>query len=222
MSAASEGRCSPASRAGRLFAPVAGLLVLACLVSCAGPASYAKRTAGAKDFVPHDSDPTSSRVLPVTAAADAHVEEARPSRVEGTATEAGTMHAEDERAIAVGLLLDSAPSAQAIDEGLAIAAVLRRCYGLEGDDSVRGREELARRARRDILDRLDPSEAEIRHAAAALGYSLEPEQCSNTCENVRNLALLELEKQALRALAKAPPGSCAERAAAARDPIPAH
>jgi hypothetical protein len=117
----------------------------------------------------------------------------------------------DARAVAVGLLLDSAPSGQAIDQGLAIAAALRRCYGFEGEDSIQSREALARRAKQDILDPLKPTDAELGTAAASLGYSLDPQVCGNTCENVRNLALIELQKQALLALASAPPGSCLGR-----------
>src|SRR5262245_14542188 len=139
MNAASEDRRERASRAGRLLGPVAGLLFLVCFVSCASPASYAKRTAGAKAFVPpvpSASDEGSARISSGSATADANEpQKASPGLVEGTVTGAAKTQADDERAIAVGLLLDSAPSAQAIDEGLAIAAVLRRCYGLEGADT---------------------------------------------------------------------------------------
>jgi hypothetical protein len=123
----------------------------------------------------------------------------------------------------VGLLLDSAPSGEAIEQGLAVAAALRRCYGATGEDSIQSREELARRARRDILDRLQPSEAEIRGMAASLGYRLDPALCANTCGNIRTLAVFELEKQALLALATAPPGSCAavrDEGGVAKDPAP--
>ena len=115
-----------------------------------------------------------------------------------------------ERDIAVGLLLDSAPAPEAIDQGLVIAEALRRCYGPDANGRFPSREDTARRARTEILDKMSLSEEEIRAMAVTLGYSLEPAACGNTCENVRTLAVIELEKQRLLALVSAPPGSCAK------------
>jgi hypothetical protein len=104
-----------------------------------------------------------------------------------------------DRAVAVGMLLDSPRPLNEIDKALWIADRLVERYGIDSGDHVRDREEAARRARAEVLDPLRFTEEEIGGMASSLGYSLDPEVCRNTCENVRNLAVLELEKAALEA-----------------------
>lgn len=106
-----------------------------------------------------------------------------------------------DRAVAYGLLFDSPPPAKVIDTGIVIADKLRRRYGIDTGDLLADRRAAARRAREEWLDRLTFTEPQIRAAARALGYSLDPQRCRNTCTHVRALASIELQKRALAAFA---------------------
>lgn len=118
----------------------------------------------------------------------------------------GGVDAEDplaaDRAIAVGLLLDSPRSAAVIDRAIEIAEALRRRYGIDSGDVAADREQAARRAQQEVLESLEVSEEALARAAAQLGYSLDPAACGETCENVRRLALLELQRRALERFAE--------------------
>ena len=107
----------------------------------------------------------------------------------------------EERAVAVGLYLDSGATSESIDRGLGVAEGLRRRYGIDTGDPLRDREEAARRAQREVLDGIAFTEQDIEQMASSLGYSLDPDRCRTTCENIRNLAVLELKKRALEAFA---------------------
>jgi hypothetical protein len=97
------------------------------------------------------------------------------------------------------MLLDSPRPLNEVDRALWVADRLVERYGIDTGDPVRDREEAARRARVEILEPLSFTEEDIAGMAASLGYSLDPVTCRNACENVRNLAVLELEKAALEA-----------------------
>lgn len=102
-----------------------------------------------------------------------------------------------DRAIAVGYLLDVPRSRAVIDRSLEIAEKLRQRYGIDTGDPVADRERAARRAQEEIVDRLEVSERQLALAAAELGFSLDTRICGDTCDNVRRLALLELQRRAL-------------------------
>ena len=106
-----------------------------------------------------------------------------------------------DRAIALGVLLDTPVAPQALDEGLRVAERLRQRYGIDTGNRHADRLAAAMRARRELLIPLDVPPATLRAAAERLGYSLDPARCHNTCGNVARLARLDLEKRALQAFA---------------------
>lgn len=120
--------------------------------------------------------------------------------------EGGVTVSAEERAVAVGLLLDSPRSSAVTEEALALAEKLRRHYEIQSGDDFADREAAARRAQEEFLDRLVFGETEIRGKAESLGYSLDPAACANYCANVRELARIELSRDALVALAEGRPG----------------
>jgi hypothetical protein len=121
---------------------------------------------------------------------------------------------EEDRAVAIGLLLDSPRTPQVVDEALEIAEKLCRYYGIETGNDYSDRQEAARRAQVEFLDKLVFSEEEIAESSRALGYSLDPATCANWCDNARELAVVELQKRALLALVanEAWPGKLVEEA----------
>jgi hypothetical protein len=100
-------------------------------------------------------------------------------------------------AVAIGYMLDSPRPLEAIRKGIAVADGLRAVYGIDTGDVIADREAAARRAQSELLDRTSFSEGEIASMARTLGYSLDPAVCGTTCENVRRLTQLELQKLAL-------------------------
>lgn len=116
------------------------------------------------------------------------------------------------RAVAVGYLLDSPRPGPVIDRALVIAEKLRLRYGIDTGRPVMDREEAVRRVQAEFLDRLEFSEVEIHRAAGKLGFSLDPARCETWCDNVRELAIVELKKLALVAFAdgEAWPGNMVE------------
>lgn len=106
-----------------------------------------------------------------------------------------------DRAIAVGILLDSPRPSAVIDRAIEIADALRQRYGIDSGDVVADREQAARRAQQEVVESLEVSEQALSQAAAQLGYSLDPAACGGTCENVRRLARLELQRRALERFA---------------------
>ncbi|MEE9231043.1 MAG: hypothetical protein V3U86_10085 [Acidobacteriota bacterium] len=108
----------------------------------------------------------------------------------------------EEFAIAFGHLLDTPVPFEVIDEGLEIADQLRQRYGIQTGNLHNDRLEAARRAEQEIVDPLSFSPEQLESAARSLGYSLDPNDCGNYCENVRRLAILELKMRALRAFAQ--------------------
>jgi hypothetical protein len=123
---------------------------------------------------------------------------------------------QEDRAVAIGVLLDSPRTPQVVDEALVLAEKLRRHYGIDSGNAYADRQEAAERAQHDFLDRLVFTEEEIAESARALGYSLDPAMCANWCDNAREAALVELEKRALLALVAGEPwpGTLADEAAA--------
>jgi hypothetical protein len=108
---------------------------------------------------------------------------------------------DQDRAIAMGLLLHTPAKPEVLDEGLRVAERLRRRYGIDSGNVHADRIEAALRARDEVLARLDVSPEELRESAEALGFSLDPARCRTTCDNVARLARLELEKRALQRFA---------------------
>src|SRR5262245_35755927 len=108
---------------------------------------------------------------------------------------------EEDRAIAMGLLIDTPTDRGVIDDGLRVAEALRRRYEIDSGNVHADRVAAATRARDELLAGFEPTPDQLRAAAAALGYSLDPARCGNTCENVARLARLELQKEALRRFA---------------------
>jgi len=103
----------------------------------------------------------------------------------------------EERAIAMGLLLNTPVSEETLAVSIEIADGLRQRYGLDSDRVHADRVTAAKRASSELFDRLAPSVAELRGTAAALGYGLDPETCGNTCANVERLARLEIQRRVL-------------------------
>jgi hypothetical protein len=101
-------------------------------------------------------------------------------------------------------LLDAPAGQGAVGEGLVIAEALRRRYAIDTGNLPADNLAAARRAEREVLEPLRVTPEQVERAARSLGYSLEPAACANYCENVYRLALLELQKQALRRAALAP------------------
>ena len=110
---------------------------------------------------------------------------------------------DEERAIAMGLLLDTRADPAMIDEGLRIAEALRRRYAIDSGNVHADRVEAAIRAREEIRAGLQPAPHELSETAERLGFSLDPARCGNTCPNVARLAEIEMQKEALRRLAGA-------------------
>lgn len=106
-----------------------------------------------------------------------------------------------DRAAATAMFIDTPRSSEVIDEGLRIAEALRRHYGIDTGHRHADRLAAARRAKAEVLDRLEVTPEEVRRAATDLGYDLDPARCANSCGNVEALARIELKKRALRALA---------------------
>jgi hypothetical protein len=121
-----------------------------------------------------------------------------------TLREPGGPTAED-RAIAMGLLMHTPVAADTVDEGLRVAEGLRRRFGIDSGNVHADRVAAALRARDEIVARLEVGPEELRATAKELGYSLEPERCGNTCQNVARLARIELEKRALQRFATGGP-----------------
>jgi len=111
-----------------------------------------------------------------------------------------------DRAVAFGYLLDSPRPPAVIEESLVIAEELRRRYGIVTGDPEADRLAAARRAKTELIDALTFSPQEVEEAARSLGYSLEPAQCADFCENVYRLSIVELQKRALKAFAEGRPG----------------
>ena len=112
---------------------------------------------------------------------------------------------EEDRAIALGFLLDTPRSPEVTEHALVLGEKLRQRYGIDTGHPVSDREAAAQKAHAEILDRLTFEDQEIEETATALGYSLDPEQCANYCNNVRELAILELKRRALEAFADGKP-----------------
>jgi hypothetical protein len=127
--------------------------------------------------------------------------ESGSSAVAATPAE-GVEPTEDDLAIAYGFLLDSPRPRDVVEDGLKTAELLRRRYGIDTGNPYQDRLAAARRAKREFLDRLDFSQSEIEATVASLGYSLDPDECLDYCQQVHRLAILELEKEALRAFAQ--------------------
>lgn len=111
----------------------------------------------------------------------------------------------DDRNLALGHFLDVPAAASSIDEGIAIAEKLRLRYGIDTGDRHADRVEAARRAKTELLDNLTFTEEDLEQAARRLGYSLNPVECADYCENVRRLAVATLQKRALKAFAEGEP-----------------
>ena len=98
-------------------------------------------------------------------------------------------------------MLDSPRSPEVIGTAVEIAEKLRVKYDIDTGNAFEDRTEAAQRAQVEFLDRLAFSEEELSSQAASLGYSLDPARCANYCDNVRELAAIELQKLALAAFA---------------------
>ncbi len=107
----------------------------------------------------------------------------------------------EDRAIAMGLMLHTPVSEETLDLSIRIADRLRHLYGLESGNIHADRVAAAQRAHTTILEELTPTPEELRVTAEALGYSLDPATCGNTCTNVARLARLEIEKLTLQRVA---------------------
>jgi hypothetical protein len=107
---------------------------------------------------------------------------------------------ESERAVALGFLLDTGAPPATIARSALVAERLRRHYGIDTGNVWADREAAARRAL-DAVAAREFTEEQIAAKAAALGYSLDPAVCTNTCANVRRLAEIELQRDALADLA---------------------
>jgi hypothetical protein len=108
---------------------------------------------------------------------------------------------DEDRAIAMGLLIDTPAEEAVIDDGLRVAEALRRRYGIASGNAHADRVAAAIRARDELLATVEPTPEQLRVAAEALGFSLDPARCGNACGNVARLARLELQKEALRRFA---------------------
>jgi hypothetical protein len=113
---------------------------------------------------------------------------------------------EEDLAIAYGFLLDSPRPKEVVEEGLRIAELLRRRYAIDTGNPYQDRLVAARRAKREFVDRLEFSDEEVEEKAASLGHSLDPDECADFCPQVYRLAILELQKSALRAFAEGKEG----------------
>jgi hypothetical protein len=153
------------------------------LVACSGradePGLPERRSSTAAEAAPSSSDSPNSE---------------RPSGE-------GVEPTEEDLAIAYGFLLDSPRPREVVEDGVKTAELLRRRYGIDTGNPYQDRLAAARRAKREFLDRLEFSRQEIETMAASLDYSLDPDECLNFCQQVERLAVLELEKEALRAFA---------------------
>jgi hypothetical protein len=129
---------------------------------------------------------------------------ASPSEVAGSIPGSGPVKPDD-RALAFGRLIDTPQAPEVLDEGIRIAEALRRRYGIDTGDLEEDRRQAAERARVEVLETMVVSDDRIEITAEGLGYSLDPAVCSDYCDNVRRLALLELKKQALTAFAGGAP-----------------
>lgn len=113
----------------------------------------------------------------------------------------GARDADDEhRAIAWGMMVDRPAGASSIDRGIEIAEQLRLRYGIDTGDVVADRMEAARRAREEVVAKVEMDEAALRQAAFELGY--DPDACADYCASLRRLAEVELRKRALVAYAE--------------------
>jgi len=106
-----------------------------------------------------------------------------------------------DRDVAFGFLIDSPLPPAVIDESIRIAEGLRARYGLTGGEPVTDRQAAAARTLAEFLSPLQFSRRQIARQARRMGYSLDPERCANYCRNIEQLAILELQRQALRRLA---------------------
>ena len=107
-----------------------------------------------------------------------------------------------DRAAVAGFLLDVPRRPEVVDEALRVADGLRRHYGIDTGHRHADRLAAAERARVEVLERLSFSPEQLRTAALELGYDLDPARCRNFCRNVENLARIELQRRALRELAR--------------------
>jgi len=121
-------------------------------------------------------------------------------RYQPAAPEAATGSAD--RAVAFGYLIDSARPQEVIDEGLVIADKLRRRYDIDTGHPWADRAVAAQRANAELLGALSFDSADVERMALSLGYSLDAALCADFCDNVRRLAIIELQKQALREFAE--------------------
>lgn len=113
--------------------------------------------------------------------------------------------ADRDRAVAFGLLLDMPVSEETRAEAIELADKLRRRYGIDTGYPEEDREHAAARAMEEVIEPLKFSRRELQVMAQSLGYSLEPGECANYCDNVRRLAEAELRKKALRDFADGAP-----------------
>lgn len=140
--------------------------------------------------------------------------DAAPGRSDGSSGE-GAYPTPQDRAVAFGYLLDTPRPPEVVDESLVIAEKLRLRYGIDTGNREADRLAAARRAKEELLDALVFSPAELEEAARSLGYSLDPAECANFCENVARLADIELKKRALKAFAEGGAGPGLPRSTAA-------
>jgi hypothetical protein len=113
--------------------------------------------------------------------------------------------ADAERRKAFGYFIDSPRPFEVLDQGLAIAERLARRYGMDSGNPEADRRAAALKFQSEVLERLVFTSEAIGAKAQQLGFSLEPAQCGNTCENVHRLAVFELQKDALEAFADGRP-----------------
>ena len=147
--------------------------------------------------------PPSPREAPTPSARDATVAApvTDPPVVETAPTVDAHIKDDAERAKAFGYFIDSPRPFAVIDQGVAIAERLRRRYGIDTGNPDADRRAAALKFQTEVLDRLVFRDEEIAEMVRRLGYSLDPAQCRNTCDNVRRLAAFELQKIALEAFA---------------------
>lgn len=120
------------------------------------------------------------------------------------AAEQGDEQRAEDREVAFGFLIDSPLPPEVIDEAIRIAERLRARYGITGGEPVTDRQAAAARTLAEFLSQLQFSRRQVVRQARRMGYSLEPERCANYCRNVEQLAILELQKRALRRFAASP------------------
>ena len=114
---------------------------------------------------------------------------------------------DQDRAIALGQLLDTPRTPEVTDQALIVSEKLRERYGIDSGNPLSDREEAARRAKEEFIDRLVFEEDEVQAMVTGLGYSLDPAECANYCGNLVELATIELKRQALLAFAEGNPWS---------------